>query len=189
MGLCPLKSQADCSLMNDINTFNIQGIMHQHDQNFILLKSKHFYSKSNVSIFVSSDLVELVLCKSRPTLFPVRQPRCFLLLVKWRSVLLLLAPKKNRKLFFLIWVTTSSLAFSTTLQLLLETQEIELDIDCVYTKQTWARNLIPKNDFSPTFKTILRSWIMRDHLMGRWCQVPAKHSLQCVWLPSADWAQ
>lgn len=97
MGLCPLKSQADCSLMNDINTFNILGIMHQHDQNFILLKSKHFYSKSNVSIFISSDLVELVLCKSRPTLFPVRQPRCFLLLVRWRSVLLLLVPKKKQK--------------------------------------------------------------------------------------------
>lgn len=29
--------------------------MHQHDQNFILLYSKHSYSKLNVPIFASSD--------------------------------------------------------------------------------------------------------------------------------------
>lgn len=100
VGVCPLKSQADWSLMNDINTFNILGITHQHDQNFILLKSKNFYSKSSVSIFISSDLVERVLCKSRPTHFPVRQPRCFLLPARWRSAVLLPAPKEQKTLLF-----------------------------------------------------------------------------------------
>lgn len=66
-GCLSLKNQGRMTC-NELHCFHIHSIMNQHDPNVILLQSKNPYFKHNVSFSTSLALVELVLCKSRPTL-------------------------------------------------------------------------------------------------------------------------
>lgn len=61
-------------------------------------------------------------------------------------------------------------------------QNTKIDIDCVCTKQSWAKNFIPESDFSPPFKTSLRIWVTRETVwQERGGRSSAKHSLWSDW--------
>lgn len=126
-------------------------------------------------------LVELVLCKLRPTFISLLAnpvPFCSL----WDDVLSFPSPSTERmKKLFVIWASTNP--FTLAIARLLKTQKTKIAIDCVYTKQSVPRTSSPKVTFPPPFKASLRFRVTRDHLARRWQQVPVKHSFS-RWLPA-----
>lgn len=120
-----------------------------------------------------------------PRLFPCSQPRCILLPMRWCSVFHLPALKGWKTLNLGQHQSTHPCHKSAAAS---KTQNTDIDIDCVSTKQSWAKNLIPESDFSPLFKTSLRFWVTRGHLAGRrWQLLGQTPPFESSWLPWADW--
>lgn len=146
------KKKAHWHLMHYINTFNILSIICQHDPNctkweFLLqTQCTHFHKSTwpkfcRVRILTTNPmypfsqvhtLVELVLCKLRPTFISLLAnpvPVCSL----WGDVLGFPSPSTERmKKLFVIWASTNP--FTLAIAQLLKTQRTEIAIDCVYTK-------------------------------------------------------
>lgn len=119
-----------------------------------------------------------------PRLFSCSQPRCIPLPMRWRSVFHLPALKGWKTLLFNLGQHQSTHPCHKSAAAS-KTQNTDVDIACVSTKQSRAKNLIPESDFSPLFKTSLRFWVTRGHLAGKWWQLLGQTPpFESSWLPS-----
>lgn len=97
-------------------------------------------------------LVELALCKSRPTLISAFARG--VTSAPWEVMLFpFFQHRKKGKLFFLIWVNTNWFTFATTQKLLLKTQT-KIDVDCVYKSRVGPRTSSPKLTFPLHLKRV-----------------------------------